>query len=426
MLKSINFFLATMLSLVVSTSAFADEDPEFPPTEPKSESGYDVRAVPFLMYLEDWGWTFALGGVAKGVVQPQATVFGGGAFSENGTYLGYAGLFNFMVPGWDQVMFDLSLLENDFNESRFFLSNNPGRRAGGNDSDINDLVHSPAHDKHYRFFMKYTLPMGDGRDGALAAEKKRTFGYDVSPEWNPVASGITSLQVEPYYRSRKLDNYPDLEANTSAGIITTLEYDNRNSRIRPTRGSNTKLRMTYDPGSSNRPDWLTMEFQFSKFFSLGSSNFLDERVIALNGWLADTPTWNSKTDINGHEVYRRPPSYAGVRLGGFDRLRGYAGVRFHGRSAVLYSAEYRMVPHWQPLGALPVIGPLYHIPWWQWTLFADVGRVADDFDLGELHFDMKYTVGGGMRFMIEGITVRLELVSSPEDTFTRVFINQPF
>ena len=424
--KLFNLCLTTVLSLVASTSIFAEEDIKFPPAEPKEDSGYDIKAVPFVMSLEDWGWTFALAGVAKGLIQPQVTVFGGGAFSENGTYLGYAGLFNLMVPGWDQVMFDLTLMETDFNESRFFLSDSPDHRAGGNNSDFNDSIRSPAHDKHYRFFMKYTLPIGDGKDGALVAEMKRTVGYDGGRKWNPMISGITSLELEPYFRSRTLERYPDLEAEKSAGIKMTLEYDNRNSKTLPTRGSHTMLRMTYDPGSSSRPDWATMEFQFSKYFNLGSSNLLDERVVALSGWLADTPTWNSTTNVNGSQEYRRPPSYAGVYLGGFDRLRGYSGGRFHGRSGLLYRAEYRMVPHWQPLDALPVIGPLYNIPWWQWTLFADVGRVADNFDLGELHSDMKYSVGGGVRFMVEGITVRLEMVNSPEDTFVRVFINQPF
>lgn len=424
MSKLFNLCQTIVLSLLLAVPVFADEDLKVPPTEKSDNSGYDIAAVPFVMNLEDWGWTVALAGVAKGVVQPQASVFAGGAFSENGTYMGYAGLFNLMMPGWNQLSFDLTLTETDFNGSRFFLSEDG--HAGSNQSTAEDMIYSPAHDKHYQFFMKYTLPVGDGREGALPAQIKQTRGSDAGREWNPLASGVTTLELQPYFKSRTLERYPDLEADKSAGVRIKLEYDNRNSKIRPTRGSNTELRLTYDPGSSSRPDWITMELQFSKFFSLGSSDLLDERVIALNGWLADTPTWNSTTVVNGSQVYRRPPSYAGVYLGGFDRLRGYSAGRFHGRSAVLYSAEYRMVPHWQPLDNLPVIGPLYNIPWWQWTLFADVGRVADNFDLGELHTSMKYSLGGGMRFMVEGITVRLEMVNSPEDTFMRVFINQPF
>lgn len=424
MSKFFNLYRTIALFLLISTSVFADEDLQVPPAEESDDSGHDIAVVPFVMSLEDWGWTVALAGVAKGFMQPQASVFAGGALSENGTYLGYAGLFNLMMPGWDQVIFDLTLMETDFNESRFFLSDNG--HAGSNPSSFDDSIRTPAHDKHYQFFMKYTLPVGDGREGALPAIIKQNFGYDAGREWNPLTSGITTLELQPYFKSRTLERYPNLEADKSTGVRVTLEYDNRNSKVRPTRGSNTELKVTYDPGSSNRPDWVTMELQFSKFFNLGSSDLLDERVIAFNGWLADTPSWNSTTNVNGSQVYRRPPSYAGVHLGGFDRLRGYSVGRFYGRSAILYSAEYRMVPHWQPLNSLPVIGPLYDIPWWQWTLFADVGRVSDNFDLGELHSSMKYSLGGGIRFMVEGIAVRLEMVNSPEDTFMRVFINQPF
>ena len=426
MSKLFNLCRAVILALPVSASVFADEDLKLPPAGKKAGSGYDISAVPFVMSLEDWGWTFALAGVVKSIMQPQASAFAGGAVSENGTYMGYAGLFNLMAPGWNRALFDLTLMETDFNESRFFVSGYGDHSAGSNQSAYGDSIRSPAHDRYYRLFMKYTLPLGDGKDGALPAEIKRAVGYDAGQTWNPLTSGITTLELQPYFRSRVLERYPDLQAEKSAGIKMTLEYDNRNSSSRPTRGSNTRLRFTYDPGSGSRPDWATMELEFSKFFSLGSSDLLDERVIALNGWLADTPTWNSTTNVNGGQAYRRPPSYAGIYLGGFDHLRGYAGQRFHGRSAILYSAEYRVVPHWQPLDNLPVIGPLYNIPWWQWTLFADVGRVADNFDIGELHSSMKYSLGGGMRFMIEGITVRLEMVNSPEDTFMRVFINQPF
>ena len=423
--KIITFFSTLLLSLMNSPLSFAKEEPAVPPSEVAIDSGYDIKAVPFIMSLEDWGFTVALAGVAKGVIQPPASVFGGGAISENGTYLGYAGLFNLMVPGWDQTLFDLTVMETDFKETRFFLSENSSS-GGQNNSSHNDSIRSPAHEKYYQFFMKYTLPIGAGKDGALPAEIKRNMGYDAGQVWNPMVSGVTTIEVLPYYKTRKLDHYSGIEPDKSIGVRVELEYDNRNSKTRPTQGSNTAFRMTYDPGSSDRPDWATVEFEFSKFFNLGSNNVLDEQVIAMNGWLADTPTWNNTTDVKGTSTYRRPPSFAGVALGGFDRLRGYSSRRFHGRSAVSYSLEYRVTPRWQPLDTLPLIGPLYNIPWWQWTLFMDAGRVADNFDLKELHSDVKTNVGGGIRFMVEGITVRAEMVTSSEDTMLRVFINQPF
>jgi len=36
------------------------------------------------------------------------------------------------------------------------------------------------------------------------------------------------------------------------------------------------------------------------------------------------------------------------------------------------------------------------IPWWQWVGFVKAGRVHDEWDLDELHDDMKWTIGGGV------------------------------
>ncbi len=83
------------------------------------------------------------------------------------------------------------------------------------------------------------------------------------------------------------------------------------------------------------------------------------------------------------------------------------------------------MPDWQPLEDWPVF-EWYDVPWWQWVAFVDVGRVADDYDLAELHRDMKWSVGGAVRFQVEGIVVRTEMAWGSEDSLFRVMINQPF
>ena len=37
------------------------------------------------------------------------------------------------------------------------------------------------------------------------------------------------------------------------------------------------------------------------------------------------------------------------------------------------------------------------LPWWQWSVFSDVGRVNDKWEFDELHKDMKYSLGAGIR-----------------------------
>lgn len=83
-----------------------------------------------------------------------------------------------------------------------------------------------------------------------------------------------------------------------------------------TRGSNTSFTYTKDWGNSDHPSWSTVEFEYSKLFNLGSNRLMKQQVLALNGWVADTPTWNQTEVINGQRVFRRPPSFAGINLRG--------------------------------------------------------------------------------------------------------------
>ena len=107
------------------------------------------------------------------------------------------------------------------------------------------------------------------------------------------------------------------------------------------------------------------------------------------------------------------------------RLRGYRGSRFYDRSSWVYSAEYRLIPRWQPLAN--VLGKLgYRVPWWQFTFFADSGRVAPDFDLREFHRNMKTTAGVGFRILAEGLLIRIDFARSEEESATIVAIDQTF
>ena len=83
------------------------------------------------------------------------------------------------------------------------------------------------------------------------------------------------------------------------------------------------------------------------------------------------------------------------------------------------------MPEWQPLQSWPIFN-WYDVPWWQWVAFVDAGRVADEFSIQELHRDMKYNLGGGIRFQVEGIVVRTEMAFGDEENMFRVMINQPF
>lgn len=419
--QKLKFVGASLLLAAGLQGAFA--------AEPAGED-YDFAGVPFLFSSEDWGTALGGAGVIKGVGQPQASLFGTAIASSNGSAMVYAGLYNLTIPDLDQMLVSVNALYGDYTRSSYYLPGNPhfsGEQPGSNDSSKDNFITTGSIEQSYTARFKYILPIAEGRDGALSSLKQDALGNAAAGQvWNPLTSGISSFEVQPFYKSQELDDYSTDSADKAAGIKLILDYDNRNASQLPSRGSRTTFTYTRDWGSESRTDWTTWEFEFSKFFNLGSNEYLDQQVIAVNAWLADTPTWNDTAHVNGEQEYKRPPSFAGVSLGGWDKLRGYTTDRFHGRSAVSYSLEFRAIPFWQPLEDLPVVGPLYDIPWWQWTLFVDAGRVADDFDLGELHTDMKYSVGGGIRFKVEGVTVRTEIANSKEDNRLRFFINQPF
>ena len=388
------------------------------------EPQWDIKGLPFIFSSEDWGVAIGGAGLVKGLLQPQMSLFGMAIGSNNDSTVGFLGLYNVMVPGFDQLRMDFSVYQASQTEARIFLPGN--LPTGSNDSSLDSAIRDGLRDQRYQIDFKYTLPIGAGKDGALVAMAKTHRGYESGTEWNPMTTGITTLTLRPFYLSQRLDQFHPAEADHSAGVVVTLEYDTRNSASLPTRGSNSSFTYTWDWGNSDRPSWSTVEFEYSKFFNLGSNDLMQQQVLGLNAWVADTPTWNQTEVVNGQSVLRRPLWFAGITLGGWDKLRGFSTERFSGRSALSYSLEYRVMPHWQPLDELPVIGSFYDIPWWQWTLFVDLGRVADDFDLQTLHQDMKASVGGGIRFQIEGLTVRTEMAAGSEERFLRIFVNQPF
>ena len=75
-----------------------------------------------------------------------------------------------------------------------------------------------------------------------------------------------------------------------------------------------------------------LEFEATKFFSLGKTDRARQRVLAFDAWTGDSPTWNETTLDNGFTVVNNaPPYYEGATLGGFYRMRAYPFYRFNDR-----------------------------------------------------------------------------------------------
>ena len=66
------------------------------------------------------------------------------------------------------------------------------------------------------------------------------------------------------------------------------------------------------------------------------------------------------------------------------------------------------------------------VQWLQYVAGLEVGRVADEFDLGELHSDMKVCGILGLRAMVNTLVVRADVGLSDEGVAVQMTIDHPF
>ncbi|WP_394230161.1 BamA/TamA family outer membrane protein [Shewanella colwelliana] len=415
-------------SLLVSAAAWSTQGIDEPVESTDREGSQSLKsefiAVPFIFSTETLSTAVGGAGVLKHAGQMQASVLAVGLGSANDSWVTYLAANSYQLPKLEQWLFSAEFYRASYKQGIYFIDTDRGEsmltanQPSSGQLTETERVITLGDESYAKLHMKYVLPWGRGVNGAAKSLVPATEALS----WNPLTSGVSSLTVSPFYRMQQLQGY-DYLPDESQGVALQLGWDNRDNGKNSTQGGQTRLTLTRDFGSASRSSWTTWEFEQSLFLSLGQSDWFAKQVLAFNLYLADTPTWQSGNLDTGE--YHRPPSFVGVSLGGFNKLRGYAGQQFVGRSAVLYSAEYRMQPKWQPLTTLPLFN-LYHIPWWQWTLFAETGQVSDEFTVESLHQDMKWTLGAGVRFEVEGIVVRTDFAVSEQGGQFWVMVNQPF
>lgn len=58
--------------------------------------------------------------------------------------------------------------------------------------------------------------------------------------------------------------------------------------------------------------------------------------------------------------------------------------------------------------------------------FFEIGRVAPSWNIKELHSDMKWDAGLGLRLWAKGIVARIDAAASDEGAQVQMMIGQPF
>ena len=387
----------------------------------QTENSLRTRVLPLVFSSDNTDVAYGLGGVSIGAGQPQGVLFGLGFKSKNQSNAVSIGAINYQLTGLSHWYFSGFLYQSDMPHYRYFDSEPPGFTLRGNDSTpafktlgLNDFL--------ARIQARWILPIGAAKHRRFRLAERAIFPEQLQPPitLNPLESGISSLRFELEQRQRDFDESSDITISGSDVFRLQLDWDNTGSRLIPAAGGRAQLSSHWGRNHEGAGQWQLYEGALSAFIGLPDSQpWVRQQVLALNLHTTDTRNWEPENEKN------RPPAYLGARLGGLMHLRGYRESRFYDRSSWVYSAEYRLIPQWQPLaGVFDQLG--YRVPWWQLAIFTDRGRVAPHFSISEFHRDMKSTNGLGLRILAEGLLIRIDFAQSEEESATLVTIDQTF
>jgi len=410
---------------VFGQSIYVGPDKEFKPK---------ILNIPYGFYNEHFG---AAVGYVYGIVgypQKQSALLATVMAGTEGSVMGFLIGRDIRIPFSERLFVDPIAQVGSFRNVESYIDGNPefaGERAGTNDSHEDNFVEGDGWDNFFRIRFKYLLPIGHGADEIVnIVEVERGLRKSDEPEEtsrNPLVSGRTYLELTPFYRWQEINgDYLDTDKKTN-GLMYSLFLDNRDFMASPSKGSSLSLKLTQDYGWLDSSDsWTAVSAEFDKYFSLGESDRFRQRVIAFNFWTADTPSWETKITARGEEISHRAPPFAGATLGGVWRMRAYPSQRFNDRAAIYYAAELRVIPRWNPFDGWPWLQKYLEVAWWQWVPFVEIGRVASSWSLDELHSNMKWDAGFGIRAMAKGLVVRVDTAFSKEGFGVQMMVSQPF
>jgi len=388
--------------------------------------------LPFAFYNESFGFAAAYVYAMTGYPQKQAALISSVMVGSKGSGLGFIMGRDLQMPFLDRLFLDATFQAGYFQDNDIYVNGNrdfPDERAGSNDSDEDNFVTSDGGwDNFFRLRFKYLLPMGHGRDTIISTQVvdqgMLVKGATGGETWNPLKSGLTYLEMQPFYRLQQVDSDDVREDVKTNGLEVSLFRDNRDFRFNPSTGSAVRLSWTRDFGMLNSSNsWTVVDTEVDKYFSLGESDWFRQRVLAFNFWTAYSPTWDEQD--NG-DIDNGPPTYAGATLGGLWRMRGYPSQRFSDKAAIYYAAEYRMIPRWNPFENWDRVQKYVGVQWLQFVPFVEVGRVAPDWGVNRLHEDVKWDAGLGLRLWAKGIVIRIDSAVSDEGFGVQMMVAQPF
>ena len=404
------------------------------------EGAKEFLILPYIFSSETMGLTGGVAAGAKGYMQDQlliaATVFASsddleGKDDASGAI---AGMWDLRLPYTERFFLTASGAIGYYPRKRAYsaVAFAPGEtRPGSNESSADQFVEIGGNDNWLDIRWEYVLPIGAAKNQAMMTYNLKK-GIRVSEptggkQWNPLTSGVTNLMLKNYYRYQTYEFEPGDLGRTIFPLQLAIAYDNTDFPTNPSFGSRQFVGVTHDfAWLESDETWTFWELEGSKFFSLGETKWARQRVIALSAWTGDSPTWNESILPSGLiQVNNAPPYYEGATLGGFYRMRAFPFYRFNDRSAIYTTAEYRYTPDWNPIGEVRWLRFL-SMDWWQFVGYVEGGRVAREYTFSALTSDWQADIGLGIRAMVAGGVVRLDIAVSEEGASVWFMAGHPF
>jgi hypothetical protein len=335
------------------------------------------------------------------------------------------------VLGVERLFVDPIISVGYFSNFDAYINGNPafiGQRAGANDSNKDDFVQGNGWDNFVRMRFKYLLPIGNGRDQIIPSyhleEGLLAGGATGGQSFNPLTSGRTFLELRPFYRAQNVSGDEIDKDIATNGVDVIAFWDNRDYPASPSRGNSLSLQLSRDFGAfGSSGAWTNESAEYDQYISLGATPMFRQRVIALDFWTSDSSTWKQNPDGS---ISDGPPQYAGATLGGLFRLRAFPTQRFSDKAAIYTSAELRLIPEWNPFYSWPSLQERLGVRWIQFVGFAEAGRVAPEWSFSELHQDLKWDAGLGIRFWAKGLVLRVDSAYCNEGFSVQMMVSQPF
>jgi hypothetical protein len=426
--RSVGHVLVLVLSLAVPVCGqfrYVDVDEE-------RKTGQIV--VPFGFYTRNIQYAGGIGWGTLGEPQEQMALAVAGYGSSNGSWGVPVIARDVQLPFGERFFLDVTAFFADYGRFDTYRDGNPAfplERAGSNESSRENFIDGDGRQAIVEPTFRYVLPIGSGADAAIhtyTIDDGMLVGNPMGGgPWNPFDGGRTYLEVDPFYRVETVETDDLTDSKRTNGLELSLVYDNRDFHPNPSRGSRQSVTVTRDWGCLDSSDsWTNLEFDYSKYVSLPPFAGTRQQVLAFDVWTAYTPTWKLRgTDLNGKPIYHRPPEFKGAQLGGLFRMRAFPSNRFSDKAAIYYTAEYRVMPDWNPIRSISWLDWL-EVKWLQLAAFVEVGRVAPSWRIDELHRDMKWDVGIGLRVWGKGAVARADIAFAEEAAGVQVMIGHPF